>query len=119
MTVRVSTTGEEVKHAGKGYRSLGQVLTVPETLMVAHRVLILDPLATDIAAGGRKSCVNSCQVLVQIRPPRDEFAAQLTLQGLTGTAADLYGGDRLVTFLHEGYKQKSHTMQLRTALTSL
>lgn len=79
---------------------------MPEALVVAHRVMVLDPLPTDVAAGGRQCSVNSRQVLVQVRSSRDEFAAQLTLQGLTGTAAHLYGGDRLVTFLHEDYKQK-------------
>jgi len=79
---------------------------VPQTLVVAHRVLVLDPLPTDVASSGGKCCVNSRQVLVEVRSPRDEFAAQLALQRLAGTAAHLYGGDRLVTFLRKSYKQK-------------
>lgn len=79
---------------------------MPQTLVVAHRILVLDPLATDVAASGGKCSVNPRQVLVQVRSSRDEFAAQLALQGLTGTAAPRDGGGRLVTFLREGYKQK-------------
>lgn len=90
----------------EGYGPLGQVVTVPQTLMVAHRILVLDPLPTHFAASGRKCGVNPRQVLVEVRSPRDEFAAQLALQGLAGSAAHLYGGDRLVTFLRKGYKQK-------------
>ena len=99
----------------EGYGSLGQVLTVPQTLVVAHGVLVLDPLPTDVAASSGKCGVNPRQMLVEVRSPRDEFAAQLALQGLAGTAAHLYGGDRLVTFLRKGYKQKRHMMQLQTS----
>jgi len=113
MTVQVSNTGEPVELSRvrfcvrqEGYGPLGQVVTVPQTLVVAHRILVLDPLPTHVAAGGGKWGVNPSQVLVEVRSPRDEFAAQLALQGLAGTAAHLYGADRLVTFLRKGYKQK-------------
>ena len=99
----------------EGYGSLGQVLTVPQTLVVAHRVLVLDPLPTDVAASSGKCGVNPRQVLVEVWSPTDEFAAQLALQGLAGTAAHLYGGDRLVTSLRMGYKQKWHILQLQTS----
>jgi hypothetical protein len=73
--------------------------------MVAHRILVLHPLPTNIAAGGRKSRMYPCQVFVQVGAPRYEFSAQPTLQGLRGTSAHFHGGCGLVMFFHEGYKQ--------------
>lgn len=56
-------------------RSLGQLSTVTEALVVAYGVLVLQPLPTDVAARCWKGRVHACQVLVQVGAPRYEFAA--------------------------------------------
>jgi hypothetical protein len=90
------------------------LLTVSQTLVVTHGVLVLDPLPTNAATCGRKCRVYSCQMFVQVGAPRYEFPAQPTLQGLRGTPAHLYGGGRLVKFRHVGCKQKEYIKQLIT-----
>jgi hypothetical protein len=91
--------------AGRDW-SLRQLLTVSETLVVTHSVLVLHPLATEVAARCWQGCVNPRQMLVEVGAPGYEFPAQPTLQGLRGTPAHL----RLVKFHPEGCNQTAGAM---------
>jgi hypothetical protein len=91
--------------AGRDW-SLRQLLTVSETLVVTHGVLVLHPLATVVAASRWQVCVNPRQMLVQVGATRYEFPAQPTLQGLRGNPAQLH----LVKFHPEGCNQTAGAM---------